>query len=102
METETLTGEDAHFLAQQFLIDLPALEQIMDLRFERQQGVFAFEVRPAAHFRPVAIYSFAQRRQSFRLLFGQSFEQCRAGDEIQRQAALETPRPRITETFAIE
>src|SRR5690348_831255 len=102
MKAEPLPCKDAHLLPQKLLINLPALEQIPDLRFERQERIFALPIRPAAHLRTVGLHPFAQSRQPFRLLSGQSFEQSRASEEVDRHAALEAPRPRFGKPFVIE
>ncbi len=64
-------------------MDFLAFQQVPYLRFERQQRVLAFEIRPAADFRAVALHPLAQRRQAFGLLLAQALQEGGAGDEVE-------------------
>ncbi len=93
VEGEAPTGEDAHFAVEQLLGDGLPFEQVPQLRFQWQQGVLAFQVRPAAHLHEIGADALAQFRQAFGLLAANAFQQRRAGDKIERQSFIKRRGP---------
>lgn len=77
MEGEAAPAEDAHLAVEQLPGDAPPFEEVPHLRFKRQQGVVAFQVRAAAHVHQIGGDALAQGGEAFGLLTAKAFQERR-------------------------
>ena len=77
VRSKPLPREDPTVRPEHLPVNLQALEQIPQLRFQRQQGILAFLIRTTAHLDLFALDPFAQGGHLFRVFAAQLFQQCR-------------------------